>query len=146
MNQKPTYEDAELILKLYDLRREQRLRAARAWFAAEFSARTVNEAMEKYPPGSDHKCVFSDGRRLLGYGRFIRCEWNLARGALFRIRRRRTAVHLGKGKGHRLRLARIREESHSVSESRAGGNEIYRLAGAAGAGRLCGDEGVPIEA
>ena len=58
MTQKPTYEDAELIMKLYDLRREQRLRAARAWFFAEFSARTVNEAMEKYPPGSDHNAYY----------------------------------------------------------------------------------------
>jgi len=54
----PTYEDAELLLKLYDLRREERLRAARAWFAANFSARTVAEAMEKYPPGSDNNAYF----------------------------------------------------------------------------------------
>jgi hypothetical protein len=54
----PTYEDAELILKLYDLRREERLRAARAWFTGNFSASSVAEAMEKYPPGSDHNAYF----------------------------------------------------------------------------------------
>ena len=57
MNQ-PTYEDAKLILKLYDLRREERLRAARAWFASSFSAQSMAEAMEKYPPGTDHNAYF----------------------------------------------------------------------------------------
>ena len=54
----PTYEDSELLLKLYDLRREERLRTARAWFAGSFSARSFAEAMEKYPPGSDHNAFF----------------------------------------------------------------------------------------
>ncbi len=54
----PTYEDAELVIKLYDLRREERLRKARAWFFANFSARSLAEAMEKYPPGSDYNDYF----------------------------------------------------------------------------------------
>ncbi len=32
----PTYEDAQLVLRLYDLRREVKLRAAREWFRTEF--------------------------------------------------------------------------------------------------------------
>ena len=32
----PTYEDATLVLRLYELRREERLRAAREWFRAKF--------------------------------------------------------------------------------------------------------------
>ncbi len=32
----PTYEDATLVLKLYELRREEKLRAARDWFGAKF--------------------------------------------------------------------------------------------------------------
>ena len=47
-----TYQDAELILKLYDMRREERLRAARAWFTGEFSASSPAELLEKYTPGS----------------------------------------------------------------------------------------------
>ena len=31
---RPTYDDVNLLLKLYDLRREGRLREARRWFAA----------------------------------------------------------------------------------------------------------------
>ena len=46
-----TYNDAELILKLYDMRREDKLRAARAWFIANFAANSFSEALEKYPLG-----------------------------------------------------------------------------------------------
>ena len=53
-----TYNDAELILKLYDMRREERLRAARAWFTGNFAADTFAEAMEKYPVGSEHNAYF----------------------------------------------------------------------------------------
>ena len=31
MVQRPTYDDANLILRLYELRREERMRQARAW-------------------------------------------------------------------------------------------------------------------
>lgn len=53
-----TYQDAELVLKLYDMRREERLRTARAWFPAGFQANSLAEAIEKYPPGSDHNAYF----------------------------------------------------------------------------------------
>ncbi len=46
-----TYEDANLILKLYELRREETLRKARAWFQ-NFTAADAQEVMQKYPPGS----------------------------------------------------------------------------------------------
>ncbi len=38
-----THHDAELILKLYDLRREERMRAAREWFLQKFSPRSIDE-------------------------------------------------------------------------------------------------------
>jgi hypothetical protein len=53
-----TYQDADLLLKLYDMRREDRLRTARAWFVKDFSANSFAEAMEKYPPGSDQNAYF----------------------------------------------------------------------------------------
>jgi len=56
--QQATYQDAELLVRLYDLRREEKLRAARAWFGSTFSAQSVAEAMEKYPPGSDQNAYF----------------------------------------------------------------------------------------
>lgn len=50
--QQATYEDANLVVRLYELRREEKLRAARAWFAANFKASTVEEMMRLAPPGS----------------------------------------------------------------------------------------------
>ncbi len=32
----PTYQDADLVLRLYEMRREEKLRAAREWFRAKF--------------------------------------------------------------------------------------------------------------
>ncbi|HYR91519.1 MAG TPA: hypothetical protein VE422_46125 [Terriglobia bacterium] len=63
-----TYQDADLVLKLYDMRREERLRIARAWFIGNFSAGSVAEAMEKYPPGSDHNA----------YYRMVSTYWDMA--------------------------------------------------------------------
>ena len=48
-----TYDDVHLILKLYDMRREDKLRAARAWFAANFKVKTFDEFQKLCPPGSD---------------------------------------------------------------------------------------------
>jgi hypothetical protein len=53
-----TYEDVNLILKLYDMRREERLRQARAWFAASFRARTTEELVALCPPGSEQSASF----------------------------------------------------------------------------------------
>lgn len=47
-----THEDAKLILHLYDLRREERMRKAREWMGGEFRAYTLEEAMKAAPPGS----------------------------------------------------------------------------------------------
>jgi hypothetical protein len=39
----PTYDDAVLVLRLYELRREERLRAAREWFGARFFPQSYDE-------------------------------------------------------------------------------------------------------
>ena len=43
---KPTAADAELILKLYDLRREPELRKARHWWVVTFSPQTADDFMK----------------------------------------------------------------------------------------------------
>jgi hypothetical protein len=48
-----THEQANLLLRLYELRREPRLREARAWTVAHFEAHSRDEMTQKYPPGSD---------------------------------------------------------------------------------------------
>lgn len=41
-----TYEDANLILRLYELRREEKLRQAREWFAVNFKVKSPEELMQ----------------------------------------------------------------------------------------------------
>lgn len=50
---KATHNDAELILKLYDMRRENRLRDARKWFAASFKVKTFDDFTKLCPAGSE---------------------------------------------------------------------------------------------
>lgn len=58
MKEHPDHHDAELLLRLYDLRREEKLRQARAWFRNEFHAESPEEVMKKYPPGSQEDAFF----------------------------------------------------------------------------------------
>ena len=50
---KPTHADAELLLHLYELRRDPQLRKARAWVLTEFNATTWNEIGPNYLKFSD---------------------------------------------------------------------------------------------
>ena len=50
--------NAQLLLQIYDLRREDRLRAARAWLLPGFAAGSMKEFLELYPPGTDHNAYF----------------------------------------------------------------------------------------
>ena len=54
MATKPTNEQAQLQLKVYDLRREPRLREARDWFQQNYKADTIEEAMRIAPMGTEH--------------------------------------------------------------------------------------------
>ncbi len=55
---RPTYEDAELILRLYEMRREPRLRQGRAWFVSSFKVKNLAEFAEVCPPGSDQHASY----------------------------------------------------------------------------------------
>src|SRR5215510_1926993 len=54
MGTKPTHEQAQLHLQVYDLRREARLRQARDWFQKSYHAETMEEAMKIATPGTEH--------------------------------------------------------------------------------------------
>lgn len=54
----PTHEQADLQLKLYDLRRETRLRQARDWFTKTYFADTFEEAMKIAPMGTEAGTFF----------------------------------------------------------------------------------------
>ena len=53
METKPTHEQAQLQLQLFEQRREARLRQARDWFAKNYFADSWNEAMRIAAPGSE---------------------------------------------------------------------------------------------
>jgi hypothetical protein len=53
MGTKPTHEQAQLHLQVYDLRREARLRQARDWFQQNYRANTFDEAMSIAPFGTE---------------------------------------------------------------------------------------------
>ena len=60
------YESADLLLKLYDLRRESVLRKARAWFREEFRPQTAQDVLEAYR-----------GKRS-AYYRMVTTYWSMA--------------------------------------------------------------------
>ena len=77
-----TYDEVNLMLRLYDLRREQKLRLARSWYLDHFHLDSPDEMMEKYKAGSD-EYNYSHGAELLGDGRQHREPRPDKRRALF---------------------------------------------------------------
>ena len=59
-----TYDDANLLLRLYELRREDKLRQARDWFNKNFHANNLEELSKICPQGSQEHAYF---RMALGY-------------------------------------------------------------------------------
>jgi len=53
MATKPTHEQAQLHLKVYDLRREARLRHARDWFFKNYAVEKFDDAMRIAAPGTE---------------------------------------------------------------------------------------------
>jgi hypothetical protein len=71
--ERATHEQANLLLKLYELRREPRLREARKWFTTEFAADTAEEMMQKYPSGTEASVSY---RMVLSYWDMACCMAN----------------------------------------------------------------------
>jgi len=53
METKPTHEQAQLHLQVYEMRREARLRQARDWYNKNYFADSWEEAMRIAPPGTE---------------------------------------------------------------------------------------------
>jgi hypothetical protein len=64
MTPRPTYDDANLMLRLYEMRRDERMRQARAWFTANFRVKTVEELQKLAPVGSDENAYY---RQVVSY-------------------------------------------------------------------------------
>jgi hypothetical protein len=52
MREQTDHHDAELLLRLYDLRREERLREAREWFMREMKMESAQDFAARVPRGS----------------------------------------------------------------------------------------------
>jgi hypothetical protein len=64
MREHADHHDAELLLRLYDLRREEKLRRAREWFSQQFRAESLEDLFNRYPLGSPENTYL---RMTLGY-------------------------------------------------------------------------------
>ena len=58
MSEHATYDDVNLILRLYELRREEKFRKARDWFARSFKVRTVDGLNALCPQGSEENANY----------------------------------------------------------------------------------------
>jgi hypothetical protein len=63
-----THEQVNLMLHLYELRRETKLREAREWMSANFHPKTADEAMKLVPPGTKENGYM---RMVLGYWEMV---------------------------------------------------------------------------
>lgn len=69
-----TYEEVNLMLRLYDMRREPRLRQARTWFLDHFHPGSPEEMMEEFAPGTEE---YTHIRMVLSY-------WDMVAGIVNR--------------------------------------------------------------
>jgi hypothetical protein len=58
METKPTHEQAQLHLQVYEMRREARLRQGRDWFFKNYFAETFDEGMRVAAPGTEAGALF----------------------------------------------------------------------------------------
>jgi len=63
-----TYDDANLILRLFELRRDEKLRKARSWFSANFKPTSMEEFQKIAPPGTEENT----------YLRMVMSYWDMA--------------------------------------------------------------------
>jgi hypothetical protein len=118
----PTYEDTRLILRLYELRREEKMREARDWFMSKFFPEKIEDFQAILAPGNPHNAHF---RMVVSY-------WDMA--ASFAVRGPLNADLLLESAGELLLvwakvepfIARVREMS-SLPEYLRNLEEIVNL-------------------
>jgi len=66
-DRKPTHEDAQLILRLFELRREEKMRKARDWYAFKFFPRTMD----------DFKVIQDASKPENSYFRMVTSYWDM---------------------------------------------------------------------
>ena len=110
-----TYDDAQLLLRLYELRREEKMRTARNWFMRNFRAETLEQFQDLCPLGSEENA----------YYRMVVSYWEMAASfvamgvlhhELFATELPRAGTRLGADSRHRAGGARRFQERESRQE------------------------------
>ena len=83
METKPTHEQAQLHLQLFEQRREARLRQARDWFFKNYLVENLDDAMRIAAPGTEGGTFRNDGAGLLGPGLRVAQLWPALRGSVW---------------------------------------------------------------
>jgi hypothetical protein len=65
---KATYDDVNLLLRLYDMRREEKLRAARVWYVTNFKPKNMADMAAMAGPGTDGNAMF---RQAISYWEMV---------------------------------------------------------------------------
>ena len=68
-----SYEEVNLMLRLYELRREARLREARSWYVDNFHVASLDEMAQKYPLGGEQNIYI---RMVLSYWDMVASIFN----------------------------------------------------------------------
>ncbi|MEK7408143.1 MAG: hypothetical protein AAB225_23985 [Acidobacteriota bacterium] len=68
MNTQPSREDAHLILRIYDLRNQDKLQKAREWLLTLFQARDMDEFREVCPPSWE---TYADFHRAVSFWQMV---------------------------------------------------------------------------
>jgi hypothetical protein len=116
MTNRPTYDDANLILRLYEMRREERMRQARAWFTAKCKVKSYEELIKLAPAGSDENASF---RMVVSY-------WDLV-GSFITSGVLNTELFFQSGRELLLVFERMREPLPSMREAYHDPNYLKHL-------------------
>ena len=109
--------DAELLLRLYELRREEKLRRAREWLVGKFHADSMEEMEKQYPMGSEENALF---RMAVSYWDMAASLVNhgLHQGRFVFREHRGTVAGLGKSQASGACASRGPQESPRLEEPR----------------------------
>ena len=116
MTTRATYDDANLILRLYEMRREERMRQARAWFTAKCKVKSYDELIKLAPGGSEENASF---RMVVSY-------WDLV-GSFITTGVLNKELFFQSGRELLLVFERIREPLPSMREAYRDANYLKHL-------------------
>ncbi len=112
----PTYDDANLILRLYEMRRDERMRQARAWFTAKCKVKSYDELIKLAPGGSDDNASY---RMVVSY-------WDLV-GSFITAGVLNKVLFFQSGRELLLVFERLREPLPSIREAYKDPNYLKHL-------------------